>query len=230
MTTGHPSRPQPSEAAPPPSSAAPGGAVRRRLRGEVTVDPWGLDPEIADLVRQASTLAIRITVDGPATLPADGPCVVVVNRRFGVVEPFVALRAVHEATGRRARFLGWAPGPLDTLWRRCGGAVDRPEELAGLLRAGEMVLLPLGAERRSRRRAGSLSPERLAPALHLGVPVIPLALVGNELTGQWTAYVGEPVPPPTGSSPLAQFDLAAGARGAVQALLDEAFPPRWLFG
>ena len=222
-----PGVPEASATRPPAAAASP---LRRRLRGEVTVDPWGLDPEVADLVREASTLALRVTVDGPGTLPPSGPCVVVVNRRFGLVEPFVALRAVHGATGRRARFLGWTPGPLDTLWRRCGGAVDRPEELAGLLRAGEMVMLPLGAERRSRRKAGPLSPDRLAPALHLDVPVIPLALVGNELTGQWTAFVGDPIPRPSGSSPLAQFDLAAGARGGVQALLDEAFPPRWLLG
>lgn len=225
----NPFRSDPPEVVSPPAAPA-ASALRRRLRGDVTVDPWGLDPEVADLVRQASTLALRVTVDGPGTLPPEGPCVVVVNRRFGLIEPFVALKAVHEATGRRARFLGGAPDPLDTLWRRCGGAVDRPEEMAGLLRAGEMVLLPLTGDRRSRRRAGSLSPERLAPAMHLDVPVIPLALVGSEVTGRWTAHIGEPVPRPTGTSPLAQFDLAASARSGVQALLDDAFPPRWLFG
>jgi len=195
----------------------------------MTVDAWGLDPEVADVVRWAATMIIRLTLAGPGVLPAEGPCVVVVNRRFGLVEPFVALRAVHDAVGRRARFLGMAPGPLDTMWRRVGGAVDRPEELAGLLRAGEMVLVPLAVERRSRRRAGSLSADRLGPALDLGVPVVPLALIGSELSGRWTALVGEPVPRPTGHSPLSQFDLATGAVAAVQFLLDEAFPPRWLF-
>ena len=121
-------------------------------------------------------------------------------------------------------------GPLDTLWRRAGGATDRPEELAGLLRAGEVVLVPLSPERRSRRRAGAVAPERLAPALALDAPVIPLALVGNELTGRWTAFVGDAVPRPPGSSPLSQFDLAASAQAAVQALLDDAFPPRWIWG
>ena len=208
-----------------------GGALGRRLRGEVGVDAWGLDPEVADVVRRVSTLCVRLTLSGPGALPAEGPAVVVVNRRFGLVEPFVALRAVHEAAGRRARFLGIPElGPLETLWRRSGAAVDRPEELAGLLRAGELVLSFLAPERRSRRRAGNLSPDRLGPALHLGVPVIPMALVGNEVTGAWTAWVGEEVPRPTGSSPLSQFDLAASARAGVQSLLDEAFPPRWLFG
>lgn len=209
--------------------ASAGGAVARRLRGQVTVDPWGLDPEVADLVRRASTLRLRVTLAGPGTLPREGPCVVVVNRRFGLAEPFVALRAVHDAVGRRARFLGTAPGPLDTLWRRVGGAVDRPEELAGLLRAGELVLVPLAPEHRSRHRAGALSPDCLGPALDLGVPVIPLALAGNEVTARWTAWVGEPVPRPPGSSPLSKFDLAASARAGVQSLLDEAFPPRWPF-
>ncbi len=206
-----------------------GGLLGRRLRGEVAVDEWGLDPEVADALRTVSTVALRITVAGPGRLPVDGPCVVVVNRRFGLVEPFVALRAVHDAVGRRARFLGTAPGVLDTLWRRVGGAVDRPEELAGLLRAGELVLVPLTPVHRSRRRAGVVGPDRLGPALDLGVPVIPLALVGNELTGGWTACVGEPVPRPPGQSPLSQFDLAASAVAGVQALLDEAFPPRWPF-
>jgi len=209
--------------------AAAGGAFGRRLRGEVSMDAWGLDPEVADLARVAATLALRVTLAGPGVLPAEGPCVVVVNRRFGLSEPFVALRAVHDAVGRRARFLGMAPGPLDTLWRRVGGAVDRPEELAGLLRADELVLMPLDAEWRSRRKAGALSPDRLAPALDLGVPVIPLALVGNEVTARWTAFVGEPARRPSGYSPLSQFDLAASAQAGVQSLLDEAFPPRWPF-
>jgi hypothetical protein len=210
-------------------AAAAGSALARRLRGDVTVDPWGLDPEVADLLRRTLTLALRVSVAGPGTLPVEGPCVVVVNRRFGLVEPLVALRAVHDAVGRRARFLGTAPGPLDTLWRRAGGAVDRPEELAGLLRAGELVLVLLGTEHRSRHRAGALSPDRIGPALDLGAPVLPMALVGSEATGRWTAWIGEEVPRPPGHSPLSQFDLAAGARAAVQHLLDEAFPPRWPF-
>lgn len=210
-------------------AAAAGGKLGRRLRGEVTVDAWGLDPEVADLVRCSLTLSLRVTLAGPGTLPSEGPCVVVVNRRFGLVEPFVALRAVHDAVGRQARFLGAVPGPLDTLWRRAGGAVDRPEELAGLLRAGEVVLVPLDAVRRSRHRAGALSPDRLGPALDLDVPVIPLALIGSELTARWTACIGEPVPRPPGHSPLSHFDLAASARAGVQLLLDDAFPPRWPF-
>ena len=209
--------------------AAAGGVLARRLRGNVTVDVWGLDPEVADLVRRASTMGLRVALAGPGTLPEEGPGVLVVNRRFGLVEPLVALRVVHDAVGRRARFLGVAPGLLDTLWRRVGGAVDRPEELAGLLRAGELVLVPLDPERRSRHRAGALGPDRIGPALDLDVPVIPLALIGKEVTARWTALVGEPVPRPKGSSPLSKFDLAASARAGVQSLLDEAFPPRWPF-
>ena len=76
--------------------------------------------------------------------------------------------------------------------------------------------------------AGALAPEALAPALDLGVPVVPVALVGRELLGRWRVLVGEPLPPPAGPGPLALAELAEAAHDSVQGLLDEAFPPRWL--
>jgi hypothetical protein len=205
--------------------------VVRLLAGDVTIDPWGCDPAMADLVRTVAGITLRVDVLGPGTVPSDGPCVVVTNQRFGMAEPFVAIKAVHQATGRRARFLGLPEVPfLETLWRRSGAATDRPEEMAGLLRAGEIVVLLLGNERRHRHRAGALGPERLRPALDLDVPVVPMALAGNELTGRWRAHVGDHVRRPPGYSPLSLFDLAAAAQADVQHLLDEAFPPRWLLG
>lgn len=214
-----------------PAVETAGSAVGRLLAGDITIDEWGCHPGMADLVRTVVGVRLRIDVDGPDRLPHEGACVVVANQRFGVAEPFVALKAIHQATGRRARFLGLPEVPvLETVWRRSGAATDRPEELAGLLRAGQIVVVFLGNERRSRHRAGALGPERLKPALDLDVPVVPLALAGNELTGSWRALVGDAVPRPPGHSPLSLFDLAAGAQAAVQALLDDAFPPRWLLG
>jgi hypothetical protein len=102
--------------------------------------------------------------------------------------------------------------------------------MAGLLRAGQVVILFLGNERRHRHRAGALGPERLRPALDLDAPVIPMALAGNEITARWRVHIGDEVIRPPGYSPLSLFDLAAGAQAAVQALLDDAFPPTWLLG
>jgi 1-acyl-sn-glycerol-3-phosphate acyltransferase len=119
---------------------------------------------------------------------------------------------------------------LSTPLRRLGAVVDRPAEVASLLRGGHIVGLPLAMQLRSRMRAGRLSPADVAPALQLGIPVIPVAVVGGELSGRWRVYVGEPIDPPRSQGPLALADLADGAQEAVQFRLDEAFPPRWPWG
>jgi 1-acyl-sn-glycerol-3-phosphate acyltransferase len=203
--------------------------VHRRVRGEFEVDEFGADPELVDLVDPLVAPFIRVSVEGAAHVPA-GPAVLAANRRFGVLEPFVLIRGVRQATGRRARFLGIPDvAPVGPALRRLGGAVNRPDELASLLRAGHLCALPLGPGLRKPLRAGPLSPDAVAPALELGVPVLPVAIVGGEITGRWELMIGPPVPRPTSRGPLALAELADEARAGVQALLDEAFPPRWPF-
>jgi hypothetical protein len=207
-----------------------GSLVGRRLRGDFELDEWGADPELVDLVNPLVAPFLRVTVEGAGHLPSSGPAVLVANRRVGAVEPFVLLRGVRLATGRRARFLGIPDvAPLGPVLRRLGGAVDRPHELAGLLRAGHLVGIPLGPWVRKPLRAGALAAEAVAPALEMDVPVIPVAVVGGEITGRWDVIIGEPVSRPTTHGPLALAELADAARAGVQALLDEAFPPRWPF-
>jgi 1-acyl-sn-glycerol-3-phosphate acyltransferase len=204
--------------------------LRRRVRGEHEVDEWGADAELLDLLQPLVTPFMRVTVECAYRLPLDGPAVLVANRRIGLLEPFVLLRAVRQATGRRSRFLGIPDvAPVGPLLRRFGGAINRPDELAALLRADHLVTLPLGPAFRKPLRAGWLHPESLAPALEMGVPVVPVAVVGGEITGRWDVLVGDPVPRPTSRGPLALAELADEARSGVQALLDEAFPPRWPF-
>lgn len=203
--------------------------VGRRLRGDYEIDEWGADPALVDLIDPVVAPFLRVSVDGAANLPP-GPAVLVANRRLGLVEPFVVVRGVRQATGRRVRFLGIPDvAPVGPLLRRLGGAINRPDELAGLLRAGHLAALPLGPGLRKPLRAGALSPESVSPALALDVPVIPVAVVGGELTGRWELIIGEPVPRPRARGPLALAELADEARAGVQALLDEAFPPRWPF-
>lgn len=210
-----------------------GGAlalVRRRLRGEYEVDEWGADPEFVDLLNPLVAPFIRVNVECAFHVPASGPAVLVANRRVGMLEPFVLVRGVRTATGRRARFLGIPDiAPIGPALRRLGGAINRPDELASLLRAGHLAALPLGPAFRKPLRAGALAPEAVAPALDLDVPVIPVAVVGGEVTGRWDVIIGEPIDRPRSRGPLALAELADAARAGVQALLDEAFPPRWPF-
>ncbi len=193
--------------------------IARRMDGDNVVDAWGADDDIIDLIIPMTTLRLAVRVERPGALPLYGPCVIVANRRFGISEPFVVLRAVRQATGRRARFLGIPDLPVvATVMRRLGGAVDRPDELAGLLRAGNVVMEYL-EPRFERGQAGMLLPEKLQAALDLDVPVVPMALIGGEITGRWTVRIGDPVVRPAGRTPFSLSLLADAAQSGVQALL-----------
>jgi hypothetical protein len=207
--------------------------LRNRAKGRYPIDPWGHDPELIELVDPVLGMFIRVQVEGVEHVPATGPAVLVASRRFGIGEPVALVRGIARATGRHPRFVGLPDlAPAGPLLRRMGGAIDRPEEIAGLLRAGNLVAIPLSPAWRNRQkfRAGHVAPESLAPALTMGVPVIPAAVIGGELTGRWRVIIGEPVRHPTSTSPLALAELADAGREAVQALLDEAFPPKWMLG
>ena len=114
--------------------------------------------------------------------------------------------------------------------RRLGGVLGRPDEIVGLLRAGELVSMPMHREMGRRERAGDLTATMLQPALATGAPVIPVAVVGRELGRNWRLVIGAPVDPPVGRGPLAATELAETTRRRVQVLLDEAIPPSRLFG
>ena len=43
--------------------------LERRFSGRFTVDPFGLDPQLADLVRPLFTFAMRVQVDGEQNVP-----------------------------------------------------------------------------------------------------------------------------------------------------------------
>ena len=202
-----------------------------RLRGRYQLDPWGADPQLVDLLDPIVGVAWRVQATGTEHLPSSGPVVLVTNRRVGLAEPFIVGRAVRKATGRRVRFLGIPDvAPAGAVLRRLGGAVEHTAELAGLLRAGHIVALPLGQTWRKPLRAGPIGADALVPALELAAPIVPVAVIGGEITGRWRVAIGEAIDPPASRTPLALAQVAEVARAGVQALLDEAFPPRWLLG
>jgi hypothetical protein len=209
----------------------PAVTLARRLRGDYVVDPWGADEGLIDAVNATVERVWRISIDGELAVAPGTPAVLVANRRFGVAEPLVLARALFSMTGRRPRFLGLPDvAPVGWQLRRLGVAVDHAGELASLLRAGHLVSVPLSWYWRRPPRAGNLAPDVMAPALAQRVPVVPVAVLGGELSGRWRVFVGEPLPEPRTRGPLALAELADGARAGVQALLDEASPPRWLIG
>jgi len=200
----------------------------RRAQGRFDMDEWGLDPDLVAMADPAFALRWDIAVTGADHLPAVGGAVLVFNRRFGVSEPWVLARGVRQASGRFVRTVGVPDvAPIGAFLRRFGGVLDRTDEIAGLLRAGQLVGLPMSREVRTRERVGQLEVARIEAAIATGSPVVPVALVGRESGRSWAIVVGEPISPSVDAGPLAAAELAEATRRAVQGLVDEALPSSW---
>lgn len=202
--------------------------LQRRATGAYVVDEWGLDPDAVWMADPLFALRWDIRVEGAEQLPAVGGAVLVFSRRLGVSEPWVVARGIRQATGRYVRTVGVPDiAPVGSVVRRFGGVLDRTDEIAGLLRAGQLVGLPMKREVRNRERVGRLEVERIQAALDTGVPVVPVALAGRELGRVWRVVVGSPVAPRRRGGPLAAAELAEATRTSVQELLDDALPASW---
>jgi hypothetical protein len=185
--------------------------VRRRVSGTYEIDPWGLDSDLVAAVTPLVGVRYDVLVDHANRLPEEGPALLVANRRFGWSEATVVAHGLRQTVGRHPRVVG-APtiDPFGPLASRLGAVLDRPDEVAGLLRAGQMPV------------------HLVAPAFALGAPVIPVGVLGRELGRFWRVRLGEPLRHPDGRGPLAVAELAERARAGVQLALDEADPPRGL--
>ena len=201
-------------------------ALRRRVDGSYVVDEWGLDTDLVGLLSPAFAVRWHVIVEGADLLPERGPALLIFNRRFGLSEPFVVSRGVRQATGRYVRVAG-APdiAPLGPALRRLGAVLARPDELAGLLRADQLVAVGLGPTPRHRHHAGVPPVELLRGATALRTPVFPLAVTGREVGRRWRLAIGPAVESPATRGPLALEELGDRARAGVQSLLDQQFPP-----
>ena len=113
--------------------------LRRHAVGANEIDPWGMDPELVGLARALAPLRWSVTVGGADHVPATGPALLVANRRLLAATPLLVAAAIGRATGREVRFTGIADiAPLGPALRRVGGVLARPDEVAGLLRDGQL--------------------------------------------------------------------------------------------
>ncbi len=195
--------------------------VRRRLRGEFDVDPWGFDEELAELAVAASGIRWAVDVIGGARLPVDGPALLVVHRRVGLSEPSVVAKGVHQATGRLVRVAGLPDLPVaSSLFRRLGAVLSGPDEIGGLLRAGELVMSGLGWQPLHGDVAGQLRSAAVEPAIDADAPVLPVATFGSEVGRRWRIMIGEPILPPKRPDKIGTVEFAEAVRAGVQNLLD----------
>jgi hypothetical protein len=212
--------------------AGVGTLVRRQLDGTNTVDEWGMDPGIADIARDLARLRWSANIGGGHHIPERGGALLVANRRLLGATPLLVAAALGRATGRAVRFIGIPDvAPAGPLLRRLGGVIARPDEVAGLLRAGELAAVWCEPRVTTSRRVGRVPATYLDAALAEGAPVIPVAVLAPLLAYRVRIEAGAPVPARPGGGPLATADLADAVRQAIQRMADEASPPsRFFFG
>jgi len=194
--------------------------VRRRLAGDFEVDEWGLDPDVVSVLSPLFGLRFSLDVRGAQHLPGQGPALLVYNRRFGSSEPFVVARAVRLETGRHLRVAGVPDLPVaGPMLRRIGGVLDRPDEIASVLRVGHLAGVALGRGLDPRSRTGAPDVATIAEARLAEVPVHPVALIGKESRRGWRVEIGPAMATSWTEGPLGDAALADALRSAIESLL-----------
>jgi 1-acyl-sn-glycerol-3-phosphate acyltransferase len=176
------------------------GLAQRRMRGEYTLDEYGMDAELVDLVRPLSSFLYRtywrVGVEGLAYVPDEGRALLVANHggvlpwdavmiASAVLEDHSSPRVVRTLYPSIFRFLPGVGRILTTF----GQVADTAENAARLLEQDQLVLVfPEGAEGLGKlfwnrykiqrfRRGGSAG-----LAIRAGAPIVPVAVVGAEET------------------------------------------------
>jgi hypothetical protein len=165
--------------------------VYRRVTGRYQVDEWGLDRDLLAAVAPLARVRWAVRTEGDQHLPEIGPALLVHTRRIGISEPAALGIAVRQVTGRPLRVAGVPNrGPLAWSGRRLGGVPSNTDDLRSLLRAGELVALALRREPLHPYHAPPVPVPPIAVALALGVPIVPVAVLGLEPSRRWVVRVG----------------------------------------
>ncbi|HVN50612.1 MAG TPA: hypothetical protein VMT43_04225 [Acidimicrobiales bacterium] len=197
--------------------------VYRRVTGRHQVDEWGLDRDLVAAVVPLARLRWSVRAEGDQHIPEIGPALLVHTRRLGISEPAAVGMAVRRVTGRPLRVAGVpSRGPLAWSGRRLGGVPSNVDDLRSLLRAGELVALGLGRELLHPYHAPPVPVPPVEVALALGVPILPVAVVGMEPARRWVVRVGQPLVTRRRAATGDPTELAEATRARLQRLLTGA--------
>jgi hypothetical protein len=186
-----------------------------------SVDEWGRDAHLIELLTPAATLRWDVTVGGVQHLPKrHGALLVTSSRRFSLSTIYCAW-ALSRAIGRPVRFGGRPEiAPLGPLLQRLGGLLDKPEEISGALRAGELVVVSAKSTGNP-RRAGTVDPALIATAIASGTVVHPVASMSTPFGRSARVEIGPAVRPRRKRrGPLAELELAETTQVSIQRLID----------
>ena len=205
-------------------AAADVGASVTRFTDEQTslVDDWGRDPGLVRTMISASRLRWDVTVGGDQRLPRRKGALIVVNARAFALAPIYAALALSEAVDRPVRFVGRPDtAPVGAFVRRIGGLLDHPDEVAGALGAGQLVIM--GAAHNERlRKVGRVDHALVGGALAAGVQVFPAATSSSPIGRAARFEIGEASRPPRRRrGPLGELELADQLARDIEMLLSE---------
>jgi hypothetical protein len=186
------------------------------------VDDWGRDPGLVRTVIAMSHLRWDVTVGGDQRLPRRKGALIVVNARTLALAPIYSALALSEAVDRPVRFVGRPDvAPVGSFLRRLGGLLDHPDEVAGALAAGQLVIM--GAAHNERlRKVGRVDHALVGGALAAGVQVFPAATSSNPIGRAARLEIGTPSRSPRRRrGPLSELELADEVARDIELLLSE---------
>lgn len=166
--------------------------VARRLAGDVEVDPWGLDADVADMAAALWRLRWSTSLDGADLVPRRG-ALLVHGQGLDPAIPLVLASAVARHLGRPLRPVGVPDvSPLGPALARVGAVPSTAPDVRALLRAGALVSVPLGRDWRG-RPAAMADVEVVAAAHAVGAPLVPVVVGGRPFGRRRPVVVGAPL-------------------------------------
>jgi hypothetical protein len=200
------------------------GASVTRLTDEQAgvVDDWGRDPGLVRTAIWASRFRWDVAVGGDQHLPRRKGALIVVNARALALAPIFAAFALSEVVDRPVRFIGRPDtAPVGAFLRRIGGLLDHPDEAAGALAAGQLVIM--GAAHNERlREVGRVDHGLIGGALAAGVQVFPAATSSNPIGRAARLEIGVASRSPRRrKGPLGELELADQVARDIELLLSE---------
>jgi hypothetical protein len=195
-----------------------------RLTDEQTgvVDDWGRDPGLVRMTIRASRLRWDVTVGGDQRLPRRKGALIVINARALALAPIYSALALSEVVDRPVRFVGRPDtAPIGAFLRRIGGLLDHPDEVAGALAAGQLVIMSAEHDERL-RKVGRVDHSLVGGALAAGVQVFPAATASNPIGRAARLEIGPPSRSPRRrKGPLGELELADQVGRDIELLLAE---------
>jgi hypothetical protein len=186
-----------------------------------SVDEWGRDAHLIELLTPAAALRWDVAVGGVQHLPKRAGALLVTNSRYFSLSTIYSALALSKATGRPVRF-GGRPDivPVGPFMQRLGGLLNQPEEISGALRAGELVVVSAKSTR-DPRHAGAVDPLLIGAAIAGGAAVHPVASMSTMFGRTARVEVGAVVRPRRKRrGPLAEVELAEQTQLSIQRLID----------